>query len=215
MHKDIFELLKDDGLPEPSQTGPMPVLSLWWVTKHYVMFFTFHPGHFGSHYDKDEGSYHCLGDECPACKAGVKLTEHVYVPVWDVLNRRIAVLKFEMSKGGPAAKIVPFLETYKDRLADIVVVIDCKGRGEFSLTAHEPLPETDRGALECKGFCEAMEAGAIDLRDCVKQLKPAQIAALRSVKKLAFPLVGRMLPPGTTPAAPVVDDGNTTKKPKE
>jgi hypothetical protein len=100
------------------------------------------------------------------------------------------VLKFDTRPDGPAARLLPFLQHHKDRLADVVAVIDCHGRGEFTITAHEPLPQTDRGALECKAFADGLESGAIDLRNCVQRLGPDKVAALPSVKRLATPVVG-------------------------
>jgi hypothetical protein len=196
MRKDIFAMLKDNGLPEQAQAGPAQVLSLWRVAKYYLMFFTLHPEQFPSHFDEEEGYYFCAGATgCPACKVGLRATEHVYLPVWDAQNRRIAVLKFDTRLDGPAARLLPFLQHHKDRLADVVAVIDCHGRGECTITAHEPLPETDRGALECKAFADGLESGAIDLRDCVKRLSPDKVAALPSVKRLATPVVGGVFRP--------------------
>jgi hypothetical protein len=196
MRKDIFSLLKDSGLPEQAQAGTIPVLSLWRVARYFLMFFTLQPEQFASHYD-EEGAYLCPGASggCPACQAGLRPTEHVYLPVWDAQNRRIAVLKFDTRPDGPSAKLLPFLQHHKDRLADVVAVIDCHGHGEFTITAHEPLPETDRGALECKAFADGLESGAIDLHNCVKRLAADKVAALPSVKRLATPVVGGVFRP--------------------
>jgi hypothetical protein len=203
MKKDIFAMLQEDSLPEPAAAGALPVINLWWASTYYLMFFTFNAEQFASHYDDDEKYYLCLGEGCcPACKANLRATEHVYLPTWDALSRRVAVLKFLIQPDGPAAKILPFLKRYKDRLADVVAVVECKGKGEFAIAAHEPLPETDRGALVCREFCEGLEDGTIDLRDCVKRLTPEQVAALASVKKRLTPVVGRVVTTATNPSPP-------------
>jgi hypothetical protein len=206
--KDIFALLNEDGLPEPGHVGSLPVIGLWAKATHYLMFFTLHPEQFASHFDEAEKQYLCLGDGCVACKAGVKSTEHVYLPVWDVQNRRVAVLKFDTRPDGPAAKILPFLKTHRERLAEIVAVFQCAGGGAFTITAHKPLPETDRGALECQAFADGYEAGAIDMRDCVKRLQPEQVQGLPSVKRLATPLVGGVFTPLPPAASPLALDGH-------
>jgi hypothetical protein len=110
------------------------------------------------------------------------------------------VLKFDTRPDGPAGKILTFLRTYQNQLADVVALVDCRGRGEFSITAHAPLPETDRGVLACKSFCDALEAGAVSLRSCVKNLGVAEIAKLRSVVRLAKPPIGGPVAPA--PATP-------------
>src|SRR5262245_59109867 len=113
VNKDIFALLAEDSLPDPDQVGSIPVLSLWRVTRYYLCFFTLHPERFDSHFDQDEKSYHCLGEGCPACAAGIKATSHVYLPTWDALNRRVVVLKFDTRPDGPASKLLPFLKIHK------------------------------------------------------------------------------------------------------
>src|SRR5262249_40270152 len=148
-----------------------------------------HTKKFASHYDDEKRHYLCLGDECPACAAGVKATEHIYLPVWDAQNRRVAVLKFDTPADGPARGILAFRTTYKGQLADVVAVVDCRGKGEFTITAHQPLPECDRGALVCEAFCQALEAGSLSLTSCVKQLNAAEIRKLNPVKRRATQVV--------------------------
>jgi hypothetical protein len=198
--EDIFAMLRDGQLPDPAQAS-LPVLSLWRVTSYYLVFFTLVPDKFASHYDDDAKSYLCLGDGCPACGAGVRATDHVYLPVWDAQNRRVAVLKFDTRPDGPAQKVLSFLTDYQHQLADVVAVVDCKGRGEFTITARELLPETDRGALACQEFCRGLEAGTVSLHSCVKQLKAEEVAQLASVKRNATPLVGATVAPGAPPPA--------------
>ena len=201
MKNDIFALLQE-GLPEPAATGVLPVINLWWATTYYLMFFTLHAEQLATHYDDDEKAYLCLGEGCPACRAHVWVSEHAYMPVWDAQCRRVAILKFDTRPDGPASKILPFLRHYKDRLADIVAVVESRGRGEFNIAAHEPLPETDRGALACQAFCEGLEDGAIDLRSSVKRLTPEQVAALASVKKRLTPVAGKVVTTATNPSPP-------------
>src|SRR5262245_20743249 len=92
---DIFDLLEGNQLPDQSQNS-LPILSLWQLAVYYVIFFTLYVKKFPSHYDDEKRSYLCLGDECPACAAGVKATEHIYLPAWDVQNRRVGVVKFDV-----------------------------------------------------------------------------------------------------------------------
>src|SRR5205823_11752749 len=109
---------------------------------------------------------------------------------------------------GPARLILGFLKLYQDQLADVVAVLDCAGdmKGTFTITAHRPLPETDRGVLACRAFCDGLEAGTIDLRACVRRLGPEEIAALSSVKRRVTRLVGDTVAPiavEVTPPSPV------------
>ena len=202
MKSDIFSLL-DDGADAAPTAADLTTIGVWKGVTYYVMFFTLHPERFASHRDDEKKVvYLCPGGGCPACAAGLRATEHVYLPVWDVENRRVTVLKFDTRPDGPARKILGFLKTYQDQLADVVAVIDCKGdgNGTFAITAHTPLPETDRGALACKAFCDGLEAEAVDLRGCVKRLNDEEIAALPSVRRRAVRLVGDPVAP-VAPAA--------------
>jgi hypothetical protein len=195
MKQDIFALLKQNGPAAGPAGSGLPTISVWQKAILYLTFFTIYPEKFSSHYDQDRKfSYLCLGDDCLACLAGVKATEHIYMPVWDVQNRRIVALRFDARPEGPARRILPFLQNYRNRLSEIVAVFDCEGRdGEFTITAHTPLPSTDRGALECREFCEGLEAGTVDLRNCVRRLTSDEIGELPSVNEASVrpvPLVG-------------------------
>ena len=157
-----------------------------------------HPDKFATHYsEKQRCRYLCPEKGCPACDVEIRLTEHVYLPVWDAQNRRIAILTFDTREDGPARKILAFLETHRERLADVVAVIKCTGNGKFTIMAHEPLPETDRGAQECEDFCNGLEAGTIDLRDVVNRLTVEEISRLPEVEEKSKPVVGAPVAPAT------------------
>jgi hypothetical protein len=126
------------------------------------------------------------------------------LPVWDAQSRRVAILKFDTRPDGPARKILTFLKTYQDRLADVIAVVECKGKGEFTITAHEPLPETDRGALACQAFCQGLEAGTISLDSCVKRLQADEIAKLPSVSRRTARVVGGPVAPTAPKPEPSV-----------
>ena len=192
MEQDISDLLKADNEISGDNNG-LSIISVWRLAIHYIMFFMTRITKFKSHYDADSRkSYLCLEDNCPACQAGLKTTEHIYMPVWDVQNRHVVVLRVDSRNDGPARRIAQFVETYRSTLHDVVAVIDCLGdqKGSFTITAHKPLPEADCGALACQAFCKALEAGTIDLRDCVQRLSTDAISSLPSVKKSFTKLVG-------------------------
>lgn len=190
----------------PAEVAPtsLPILSLWRQAIYYVIFFTLHPDKFSSHFDEaGRSSFLCIVEDCPACAAGLRATDHVYLPVWDAQNRRVSVLKFNTAENGPAEKILGFLATYKDQLADVVAVINCEGGGQFTITAHRPLPETDRGALACEAFAQGLESGAISLRGCVKRLTAEEVAKLPGVEGRCKPVIGPAVPPAAmAPSAP-------------
>ena len=162
------------------------------------MFFTLAPDQFSTHY-ADDGRFKfvCPGDGCPACAAGLRATEHLYIPVWDVENRQIAILFFHLGPDGPASQILQFLKTYRDQLADVVASIECEGRGKIRISAREVLPETDCGAIECEGFCRGLESGALSLKSCVRQLSADEIAALPEIRRKSVPRVGGLVLPKT------------------
>jgi hypothetical protein len=207
MNTDIFALL-DAGETTDRLHPRLPTISLWGKGIHYVMFFTLHPDRFASHREEDKRNsyyYLCPGKDCPACLVGDRATEHIYLPVWDPQNRRIAVLRFDTRPDGPARLLLSFLKSYQDQLADVVAVLDCKGdgKGTFTITAHRPLPETDRGVLHCRAFCDGLEAGTIDMRGCVRRLSQEEIMALPSVRRRVTPLIGDPVAPTTPSVTPL------------
>ncbi len=196
MTNDIFSLVQDAELPALEQAA-YTVLSLFGKGRYYLMFFTLVPAKFASHYDDvKKAHYLCPGAGCPACAVGLRVTEHVYLPAWDAQSRRVVVVK--MAAAGDALReLVSVLKLYRDKLADVVAVVDCLGDGKVRVTAHDPLPETDRGATACAAFAAGLEADTVDLRDCVRRLAPEQIAALPAVKQRGAKLVGGVVPPAT------------------
>lgn len=202
MKADIFALLATPAAATTAAT--LSVISVWRVATHYLMFFCLHPDQFASHYDGPKKvTFLCSGEACPACKLGHKSTAHIYLPCWDVQNRRIVVLKLDTRPDGPAPKIAEFLALYKDQLATIVSVLKCAGGGAFTLTAHQPTPETDRGSLVCRDFCAALEQNPDILKRCVTQLTEQEILELPSVKQLAPPLVGNVVAPAAATVTPI------------
>jgi len=196
MKTDIISLLEQQAATSPVGDG-LPVIGLWSPACHKVMFFTLAAtDQFSTHYDNQtRARFECLGDSCPACSAGLRPTEHLYIPVWNVETGTIAILYFHLGPGGPAQQILQYLKTYQNQLSDVVAVIDCHGQGKVSISAHELLPETDRGAIACQEFCAGLESGAVDIRSCVRKLSKEAIAALPEVKRKSKPLVGTVVPP--------------------
>src|SRR4051812_12772463 len=104
MTASVFDLFKRAAAPQPAAAPP--VVSLWKKATHYLMFFTLDAEQFASHYvGAGKSSSLCTGGGCPAGGGGVGATEHASLPVWDVMNRRVAVLKFLTKEDGPAGKI--------------------------------------------------------------------------------------------------------------
>jgi hypothetical protein len=206
----IFDLL---GQARTSGGGlSLPVLNLWNQGTYYLIFFTLCPDKFGSHFEESQrSSYQCPGEGCPACAVGLRATDHIYLPVWDVQNRRVAVLKFHTGDDGPATPILSFLKTYQNQLADVIALSECKGGGKLMISAHQPLPQTDRGALVCENFVRGLENGTISLRNCVKRLTAAEIAQLPGVKSRGTPpALGSEVPPAAMESAASLEPETAT-----
>ncbi len=208
MLANVLEMLSKTRPPETPHRQPLPVLSLWKEAVYYLTFFTTHGEKFRSHFEEERGArgfYGCLGENCPACAAGVKATEHFYIPVWDVRNRRVAVLRFDARLDGPAAKVGDFLAAYQDRMGEVIAEIVCDGlgRGNFTITARKALPETDLGAPACAEFCARLDKGGVDLGQCSRGLTAAEVAALPSVRGRSLPALGEeVLPARSAPRPP-------------
>lgn len=194
MKSDLISLLTSQSAPA---RGLWQFISLWKQETFHVIFFSLEAVEQMATHFEDEGRfrYQCLGDTCPACRVGITRTEHLYIPVWDVDNRRISILYFHVGADGAGPVLLQFLTLYKDQLADIVARIQCEGRAQIRISAHELPPESDRGAIECAEFCAGFDAGTVTLKDCARQLPVAAIAALPTVKKKSRPSVGNLVRP--------------------
>jgi hypothetical protein len=211
MLADVLEMLSAGRRPEVAHQQPLPVLSLWKKAVYYLAFFTTHGVKFRSHFEEERearGFYRCLGEDCPACAAGVKATEHVYIPVWDVRNRRIAVLKFDARPDSPAVKVLEFLAAYQEQMGEVIAEIVCDGlgRGSFTITARKAPPETDLGVPACTEFCARLDKGEVDPGECSRALTAAEVAALPSVRGRSLPALGEeVLPARSAPPPPPAD----------
>ncbi len=45
------------------------------------------------------GFVHCLGDECPACKAGLKINRYILLPVLDRITAKVFMLRISTARG--------------------------------------------------------------------------------------------------------------------
>lgn len=161
-----------------------------------LMFFTRAYEQFATHFlESSRSRFECLGEDCPACASGLRPGEHIYLPAWDLKNRRIVILYFTLAPDGPAPRVLQFLATYREQLSEVVAVIESEGRGKVRITAHAALPETDRGAIECSNFCQGLESETICIRSCVERFPADVIAALPEVKAIRKPLIGGVVMP--------------------
>lgn len=114
--------------------------------------------------DSFAGGYSaCLGEQCPACRAGIKANEVLRLPVVDRLTARIKLLDVPTQRGPGKllTELQPALKAADPETFVVQVIRDAKYVYHVTLQAQgEADPEI---AGRVQAFADQMEAGEVDL----------------------------------------------------
>ena len=170
----------------------LPSASVWKAGALFASFFTLESEDSRSHYtNAGKRSYLCLGEGCPACAVGERVTSHKLLPFWNLKTRRVEVLLLQTTPGGPRDRLIEFLRIHEKDLAKVIARITSFGDGDVCIKALTPNADTDRGALACAHFAERLEAGEIHINNCFARLTSDEIAKLPEVAAIGqLPPVG-------------------------
>lgn len=154
----------------------------------YVSFFTDQGADVEAHYldaaaDWAGGYVHCLGQACPACRARIDRKRFLLLPVADLTDALIKVLRVPAEKGpGKLRTEITKVLTLPNR--DSLVVTITRGRNyQYAVEARRSdVLAPDVGAA-IKRFVEVLNAGAIDLRAPVIAMAAEEMAQHERVAK--------------------------------
>lgn len=167
---------------EPSGGGSVPprILS---ISKDaaYVGFFTKNGVQVSSHYLQEADGYvsgyvHCLGDDCPACQAGLKKSQFLLMPVYDHLAGEIALLRISTIKGAgklatELGKVLSLPEPDK-----VIAKITRSDRFNFTVDAMPNNQHDPEAIRKVQEFKTSLDNGTIDLISSVTRMPTNEMA---------------------------------------
>jgi hypothetical protein len=158
----------------------------------YVSFFTDQGADVTAHYlERTEtwagGYVYCPGAGCPACAAHIDRKRFVLLPVVDLTDARIKVLRVPSEKG-PGKLLTEMLKVLGlPNRAEIVTKISRTSNYQYIVDAHRQDALSPDVMAAIKRFADQLNANNIDLRSVVTRLPPAEITQHeRIAKRLAL-----------------------------
>jgi hypothetical protein len=158
----------------------------------YVSFFTDQGADVTAHYlERTEtwagGYVYCLGTGCPACAAHIDRKRFVLLPVADLTDARVKVLRVPSEKG-PGKLLTEMLKVLGlPNRAEIVTKISRTSNYQYIVDAHRQDALSPDVMAAIKRFTDQLNANIIDLRSVVTRLPAAEITQHeRIAKRLAL-----------------------------
>ena len=158
----------------------------------YVSFFTDQGADVTAHYlERTEtwagGYVYCLGAGCPACAAHIDRKRFVLLPVADLTDASVRVLRVPSEKG-PGKLLTEMLKVLGlPNRAEIVTKISRTSNYQYIVDAHRQDALSPDVMAAIKRFADQLKANIIDLRSVVTRLPAAEIAQHeRIAKRLAL-----------------------------
>jgi hypothetical protein len=154
----------------------------------YVSFFTDQGADVTAHYlERNEtwagGYVYCLGTGCPACAAHIDRKRFVLLPVADLTDARIKVLRVPSEKG-PGKLLTEMLKVLGlPNRAEIVTKISRTSNYQYIVDAHRQDALSPDVMAAIKRFADQLKANIIDLRSVVTRLPAAEIGQHERIAK--------------------------------
>jgi hypothetical protein len=188
----ITSWLDDD---ETQDARPLSFLRLS-TEPVYVSLFTDQGCDVETHYleadDSWSGGYiHCLGKTCPACMARIERKRFLLLPVADLTDAEVKLLRVPAEKGPGRLRTEIVKVLMLPGRADIVTRITRSRDFRYTVEAvrNDAIGPDVVGAI--KRFSEALNAGSIELRSIVTTMTAAEIKEHERVaKRLSFEASG-------------------------
>jgi hypothetical protein len=133
------------------------------------------------------GYVYCLGTGCPACTAQTDRKRFNLLPVADLTDARIKILRVPSEKG-PGKLLTEMLKVLSlPSRAEIVTKISRTSNYQYVVDAHRQDALSPDVAAAIKRFVDQLNAKIIDLRSAVTRLPESEIAQHeRIAKRLAL-----------------------------
>jgi len=159
--------------------SPLVVLNISPTEPAYVSLFTDEGPAVTTHYlegtDTSFGGYvHCLGQDCPACAAQTYRKRFVLLPVADLTDARIKILRVPSDKG-PGKLLTEIVKVLGlPNRAEIITKINRKAY-QYIVEAHRQDALSPDVAAAIKRFAEQLSANVVDLRSVVAHMAASEM----------------------------------------
>ena len=112
----------------------------------------------------EKGYYRCLGEGCPACRAGLEPKQYLLLPVVDRVDAQVKVLRMPILRG-PGKFLTEFGKVLTAPEREKVVATIRRDRNFVYTVAIRNTAEVDpQAAAAAKRFKERVENGGLDIR---------------------------------------------------
>ncbi len=162
-----------------------PALREGWIRTDPTpyLFFTTDSESVALHWERDpqvKCYLQCLGLECPYCKMGTTAQDFVLLPVYDLEDRVVKVVKISLAQGPEAlaTKLLPMLKTQD--LASTAFLISQSNR-QYRVDTRKLGENADRGLLEIKAFQSQYESG-LRLTDAFRKMTADEIRGIERLQ---------------------------------
>ena len=177
-----------DEEEQAAQAGGIPEILRISNTASYVSFFTGDGVRVDAHFleeaeDWSPGYVQCIGDDCPACAAGINRSRFLLLPVVDRVEGKVKLLRVPAQKG-PGKLLTEIMKILGlENRDDVIAKITREGRFAYQVEP-KPAPELDPEVIRAvKRFRESLDEGGIDLTDSVTKFTADEIATHPSIAK--------------------------------
>jgi hypothetical protein len=179
-----------DVLSETSDEGANTALEVVRIGADaaFVSFFTDDVVPVSAHYlegtDSWAGTYaRCLGDGCPACRAGLTKTDYLLLPVVDRLEGAVKVLRITRQKG-PGKLLTELGQVLSLPDRDGLVVRIVRNRNFIHSLSVESESQLDPDLVEAvRAFTERADSGVLDVASVMPSFTAEELATHERISK--------------------------------
>jgi hypothetical protein len=166
---------------------PLTVLNIPEKEPAYVSLFTKDGAEVTAHYLSgtdtwERGFVHCLGADCPACAAEIKPSRYLLLPIVDLVDATIKVLRVPAKKGVGTLKTELLKVLELPNCGEIVTKITRKQYNYTVDAVRENALNPDVTAA-IKRFIEQLEAGVVDLTSVVTRMSASEMLEHEGIAK--------------------------------
>jgi len=172
---------------DKNDKAPLAVLTVS-TEPSYLSFFTEQGADVTTHYLEQtetwSGGYaHCLGHDCPGCKAQINRKRFVLLPVADLTDGVVKILRVPAEKG-PGKLLTEILKVLMlSNRAQIITKISRTMKYQYVVEPHREEALNPDIAVAIKRFVEQLETGVIDLRSVVTSMPAAEMLEHERIAK--------------------------------
>lgn len=181
----IFDVIAETN--EGDKEAALEILRIG-TDVNFVSFFTDHLKPVSAHYleatEHWAGTYaKCLGEDCPACKAGLSPTEYLLLPVIDRLEGRVKVLRVTRQKG-PGKLLTELAQVLAMPDRDKLIVRITRNNQYIHKLEIESERDLDPDLVRVMSeFTSRVNAGAINIDDVIPSFSEHEMSTHEQIAK--------------------------------